>query len=319
MLKNRWRLIRRAKMAELPDLQGRHFLVTGCAQGSLGYATALQLLTHGAVVAITVRCNCNAIADALRQQLPACFHKNIYAFNLDLSQYASVETFVGGYKATGLALDVLINNAGIHLDLMSKWASPQRSADGFEIQWRVNYLGTAHLTWRLLPLLQVSAAQSGDSRVVSVVSQLYKRGLNSEFENPQRPYNSWNAYGQSKLALVHLTDSIDQHYAECGVTSYCLHPGAVYTNVAGKGLANSGVVELVRNAMAPLEKLLLKSPAQGAQTQLFCATAPKERLVSGKYYCDRRQVPISPQMRDSLVAEQLWFNLQRWVEEYTAA
>ncbi|MFT6578584.1 MAG: NAD(P)-dependent dehydrogenase (short-subunit alcohol dehydrogenase family) [Zhongshania sp.] len=302
-----------AKMAEISCLQGRHFLVTGCAEGSLGFATALQLLEQGAVVSVTVRKNSAAIAETLRQQLDRRYHHNIHAFDLDLLLYDSVEAFVQVYKETGLALDVLINNAGIHLDLMSRWDSPQLSADGFEIQWRVNYLGTAHLTYRLLPLLQASAITSGDSRVVNVVSQLHSKGLNSEFFNPQRPYNSWNAYGQSKLALVHFTRSIDTHFSKDGVTSYCLHPGAVYTNVAGKGLADTGVIEKMRKALAPVEKLFLKTPKQGAQTQIHCATAAKDVLMSGKYYRNAQIAVASTEADDSDVAERLWLNLQSWI------
>ncbi len=303
---------------ELVDLLGRHFIVTGCAEGSLGYATALLLLQRGAVVSATVRSNSKAIVAALCQQLDDRFHHNIHGFDLDLSEISSVENFVRAYEATGLALDVLINNAGIHLDLMSKWTSPQRSADGFEIQWRVNYLGTAHLTLRLLPLLMASAKNSGDSRVVNVVSQLHNRGLNSEFTNPQRPYNSWNAYGQSKLALVHLTRSIDSRYSQFGISSYCLHPGAVYTNVAGKGLANTGIIEKVRNALAPIEKLFLKTPAQGAQTQIHCATAAKESLVSGGYYRNSKVVAASGEAGDAEVAEDLWVKLERWLAQSEA-
>ncbi len=303
---------------ELVDLLGRHFIVTGCAEGSLGYATALLLLQRGAVVSATVRSNSNAIVAALCQQLDDRFHHNIHGFDLDLSEISSVENFVCAYEATGLALDVLINNAGIHLDLMSKWTSPQRSADGFEIQWRVNYLGTAHLTLRLLPLLVASAKNSGDSRVVNVVSQLHNRGLNSEFTNPQRPYNSWNAYGQSKLALVHLTRSIDSHFSQFGISSYCLHPGAVYTNVAGKGLANTGMIEKVRNILAPLEKLFLKTPRQGAQTQIHCATAAKETLMPGSYYRDMRVAAASSEAEDAATAEALWSELQTWVDQIQA-
>ncbi|WP_158601575.1 SDR family NAD(P)-dependent oxidoreductase [Zhongshania marina] len=302
-----------AKMAEVVSLQGRHFIVTGCAEGSLGFATALQLLGQGAVVSVTVRSNSGSIAEALCRQLDRRYHQNIHAFDLDLSHYDSVEAFVKAYTETGLALDVLINNAGIHLDLMSRWTSPQLSADGCEIQWRVNYLGTAHLTLCLLPLLQDSAAVSGDSRVVNVVSQLHSKGLNSEFFRHQRPYNSWNAYGQSKLALVHFTCSIDVHFSEHGITSYCLHPGAVYTNVAGKGLANTGMIEKVRNALAPLEKFLMKTPAQGAQTQIHCATAAKDVLSSGKYYSNIQVAAASSEADDSDVAEKLWLDLQNWL------
>ena len=313
------RFTRGAEMREAVDLHGRYFIVTGCAKGSLGFATALQLLAQGAVVSVTVRSNSRSIAAALCEQLDARHHLNIHAFDLDLSEFHSVEHFVGAYKKSGLALDVLINNAGVHLDLMSRWTSPQVSADGFEIQWRINYLGAAHLTYRLLPLLQTSAAISGDSRVVNVVSQLHSRGLNDEFVHPQRPYNSWNAYGQSKLAMMHLTRSIDAHFSKVGISSYCLHPGAVYTNVAGKGLADTGMIEKVRNALAPIEKLFMKTPKQGAQTQIYCATALKKSLVSGEYYRNAKLATASAEANNPEIAEDLWLKLQRWLAQHEMA
>lgn len=308
-----------SKMAAIENLQGRHFIVTGCAEGSLGFATALQLLQQGAVVSVTVRKNSQAIADALRLQLDDSLQQNVHAFDLDISQFNSVEAFVQTYTDKGLGLDVLINNAGIHLDLMSQWSEPKRSDDGFEIQWRVNYLGTAHLTYRLLPLLQNSATKSGDSRVVNVVSQLYSKGLNSEFFSPQRSYNSWHAYGQSKLALVHLTKTITQHFSKEGISSYCLHPGAVYTNVAGKGLAGTGMVVKIRNALAPIEKFFLKTPKQGAQTQIHCATAPLNILDAGSYYNNLQLVATNNDTQDGAVSEKLWLELQDWVNGNTAA
>ena len=51
--------------------------------------------------------------------------------NLDLSNAASVEAFSLWYREHyGERLDCLINNAGIHLDLMSQWKEPKLSADG---------------------------------------------------------------------------------------------------------------------------------------------------------------------------------------------
>ena len=303
-------IITRSKMAEKKELTGRYFLVTGCAEHSLGFATAKQLLSQGGKVTITVRQNSQQIVCALKDQLPSECHEHLCGFEVDLANRDSVNNFTYNYRQSGWALDVLINNAGIHLDLMSKWTEPQCSEDGHEIQWRVNYLGTTHLTHCLLPLLKASAQRSGDSRVINVVSHLHNKGLNSEFFQSQRPYNSWNAYGQSKLALVHFTRSIDKHFASDGITSYCLHPGAVYTNVAAKGLANTGWIETLRNLLSPIEKLFLKTAKEGAQTQIHCATDDKQDLKSGGYYRNLQLAIASSEADDSEMAEQLWEELQ---------
>ena len=147
------------------------------------------------------------------------------------------------YRGNRPRLDVLVNNAGIHLDLLSQWKEPRLTKDHVETHWRTNYLGTSHLTHELLPLLCSSASETGDARVVNVVSMLHDRGSNSEFFSPVKPYNSWEAYGQSKLGLVHFTHELDRRFAAKGLKSYCLHPGSVYTNVATKGLAGNPLID----------------------------------------------------------------------------
>ncbi len=304
MLKKiRQRLVK-APFTEQQNITGKHFIVTGCAEGSLGFATAKILLEWGGTVTVTKRSNSRSIITALKEQLPLNTHSSIYSHDLDISNSQSIQQFVAWYKTEVKTLDVLINNAGIHLDLLSKWKEPKLSDDGVEIQWRTNYLGTTELTHQLLPLLQQQAKDVGDARVVNVVSMLHDKGSNSEFFTPSKPYNSWEAYGLSKLGLVHFTKEIERRFGNTGLHAYCLHPGSVYTNVAGKGLAGNPVIETLRNLMAPIERFSLKTPEEGAQTQVMCATAPE--LKGGEYYRNCRTAPSSDDSHDEDIAKQLW-------------
>lgn len=294
----------KAQFAQPENLQGRHILVTGCSLNSLGYTTALELLRWGATVTITARSNLNTITRALKSELPADRHGNIHSHELDLADSNSTDAFASWYRQEQKALDVLINNAGIHLDLMSKWKSPKLSPDGEEIQWRTNYLGTVHLTRLLLPLLLESAEKTGDARVVNVVSMLHSKGANSEFFNPSRPYNSWHAYGQSKLGLIHFSNELQRRYSDKGLTAYSLHPGAVYTNVANKGLEGHKIIGVIRNIFAPFERFFMLTPQEGAQTSLLCATS--KNAVGGKYYRNCRIATPSTEVNDSDMANSLW-------------
>src|SRR3546814_7606327 len=76
------------------------------------------------------------------------------------------------------------------------------------------------LTNALLPLLLRSAAQTCDARIVNVVSMLHTRGRNEFLFTPITPYNSWVAYGTSKLALVHATFELQRHHAAAGLQAY---------------------------------------------------------------------------------------------------
>ncbi len=304
-----------APQATAVDLQGKIAIVTGTAAGSIGYETAKTLARWGATVVITSRTRPESLAQGMREELqreglPAA----IDAHPLDLAQAASVTQFVAWYRDRhGERLDMLVNNAGIHLDLLSQWKSPHLTADGHELHWRTNYLGSMHLTHLLLPLLQESGRSTGDARIVNVVSQLHEKGRNENLFGPAAPYNSWVAYGTSKLALVHACKEIQRRHAHGDhVQAYCLHPGAVFTNIADKGLSGNPALESVRRAMAPIERFFLLTPEEGAQTQIHCATAP--RLEGGHYYVKCRTAESSPASHDSAVARQLWDSTASWVE-----
>lgn len=306
----------RAAQAQRVDLRGRKMIVTGAARGSIGYETARILASWGATVIVTSRSQVNALTADLRETLSGVPNLGeIDGHALDLCDTDSVNTFVEWYrKQHGEQLDVLINNAGVHLDLLSQWKVPHETVDGHEIHWRTNYLGTMQLTMRLLPLLQNASAQIGGARIVNVVSMLHSKGRNAWLFDPQEHYNSWAAYGTSKLALVHATFELQRRYAESSnVQAYCLHPGAVYTNIAAKGLAGNPLLEAIRNFFAPIEAFFLLTPEEGAQTQIHCATSPEAR--GGLYYRECQPAVASKDSADAEVSARLWQQTQAWITE----
>lgn len=283
------------------DVTGRRVIVTGTSEGSLGYETAKALAAWGADVVVTRRGGAEAIAS----QLAAASGGRVQGRDLDLGSTASVCDFVAWYEREhGTHLDVLINNAGIHLDLMSDWKEPRLSPDGFELQWRTNYLGPFQLTLGLLPALRATAAAKGDARVVNVASQLHTKATNADLFTPHTPYNSWVAYGASKLAMVHMAFELERRFGAEGLHGYALHPGSVYTNVADTGLRGHAALARVRGWLAPLERWLLLTPSEGAQTSLHCATQPA--LAGGRYYTACAPGRVSPEADDTAVAVRLW-------------
>lgn len=309
------RLLVSAPKATRVDLRGKTAIVTGTAIGSIGYETAKTLARWGARVVVTSRSNPERLAQNLREVLAGeGVAASISAHALDLAQAHSVAQFVDWYRsAQGDQLDLLINNAGIHLDLLSQWKAPHLSDDGYELHWRTNYLGTMHLTHLLLPLLRQAGHRTGDARIINVVSQLHSKGLNADLFGPSASYNSWVAYGTSKLALVHACKEIQRRHAQDDhLQAYCLHPGAVYTNIADKGLSGNPVLESIRRAMAPIERFFLLTPEEGAQTQIHCATAPG--LEGGHYYVKCSRAESSPASDDSAVAQRLWDQTSAWVQ-----
>ncbi|MGI9289522.1 MAG: SDR family NAD(P)-dependent oxidoreductase [Pseudomonadales bacterium] len=303
--------------AKETNLNGKHVVVTGVGPGSLGYETAKTLARWGAVVTVTTRRNTVAAVETLTAELA---RENVTAqingHELDLCDASSVNQFTHWYlKNYGAQLDILVNNAGIHLDLLSRWKEPKLSDDGHEIQWRTNYLGTAHLTHNLLPLLQETGDKHGDARIVNVVSQIHSRGSNEALFDPNTPYESWKFYGLSKLAMIHFSHQLNRRFAEKHkVQSYCLHPGSAsgtYTDVATKGFAGRPIIGLLRKLGAPLERLFMSTAEEGAQTQIHCATSPQAK--GGYYYFNCEISEASADSNDENAAERLWQETSGWV------
>jgi NAD(P)-dependent dehydrogenase (short-subunit alcohol dehydrogenase family) len=283
------------------DLTGRVVVVTGAGPGSLGLATARTLADWGAEVIVSTRTDPVA---------GLAWHP------LDLADRESVQAFADWLlDRHGGRLDALVNNAGVHLDLRSRWTQPQL-VDGHEIHWRTNYLGTAQLTRLLLPPLLARAAEAGDARVVHVVSKLHARGSNAAMFAGVTPYDSWAAYGTSKLALVHHAAELYRRHGEPGLRAMSLHPGSVSTRIADRGLETSPLLGRLRSLARPLERRVLLTPEQGAHTTLHCVADP-----GAEHGYFRRCAPAEPSADalDVVASRRLWDQTERWIDAGTTS
>lgn len=311
------KLFSKPPYAPYVNLTGKKIIVTGASPGSIGFTTAKTFLLWGATVIITTRSKPEEAAKILRTQT-GITSDTLYSYALDLTQADSVIRFATWYKKNhGPQLDVLINNAGIHLDLLSQWKEPKLTPDEFEIHWRTNYLGTAHLNYLLLPLLIKTGEKNGDTRIINVASHLHCKGSNSQIFEQTKPYSSWAAYGLSKLALIHNAFEIQRRYGKSNhLQGYALHPGSIATNISDKGLEGTGVIQKIRRLLAPLEAKLLLTPEQGAQTQIYCATQPN--LPGGIYYERCQVATASSDTNDTVTAAKLWAETEKWIKDLEA-
>lgn len=154
--------------------------------------------------------------------------------------------------------------------------------DGFERQFAVNYLAHFTLTAMLLPTLRNSSTAAFNSRTIWVTSAAH-RGPESELNLDDigilDHYERWAAYGQSKTAMIWASNYIDRTYGAQGVHSLAVHPGGIFTNL-GQYLTEE---EIQGFAATSETKKVIKTPAQGAATQVWAATAPIWEGKGGKY------------------------------------
>ncbi|MXW63509.1 MAG: SDR family NAD(P)-dependent oxidoreductase [Bacteroidetes bacterium SB0662_bin_6] len=307
-------LFTRKPIAEHVDMSGKYVIVTGATPGSIGYEVAKTLAGWGARVVATGLKNIVSLREALRRDMhdgSQC-PSDIEAGPLDLSDSASVADFAAWYREySGGRLDVLVNNAGILLNVIFRWRKPKFSADGFEMHWRTNYLGAFHLTRLLLPMLLESGRRTGDARVINVSSHHHDKGKNDRpFRNTGR-LDSWTAYGQSKLALIQHSFELQRRYrADYNLRSVALHPGSVCTNMTLGWLNKTPWLRTMKPLVMPLGSLVLLTPAQAAQAVIHCATGP---VPEDSYYYERfHPVEPAPDARDAAAAQRLWEESERW-------
>ncbi len=287
----------------MPDLSGRHAVVTGANSG-LGYCTARELARHGARVVLACRSETRG-AEALERLTAEVPSADAAVWRLDLGDLGSVREFAERHdREHGGRLDLLVNNAGV-------MALPhRRTVDGFETQFGVNHLGHFALTGLLLPQL----LRTPGARVVTVSSMLHllanvdMRDLNSE-----RRYRRWLVYGRSKTANLLFTHELARRVAAAGadVVAAAAHPGYASTNLQAAGPRMEGR-KAAETVMALGNRLVAQPAEAGALPTLYAATAPGVRPDSftGPRLLNWRGAP-APSLRakwtfDDRAAARLW-------------
>jgi NAD(P)-dependent dehydrogenase (short-subunit alcohol dehydrogenase family) len=246
------------------DLAGKTAIVTGGYSG-LGLETVRALADAGVRVIVPAR-----RVDAAQQALDGIAEAEVRG--ADLSDLDSVAAFTESVRHDGQPIDLVLNVAGI-------MATPfGHTAQGFESQFGTNHLGHFALVGGVADLL------SDHARVIS-----YSSG--GHFRSPVRfddidfattPYDPWVAYGQSKTANALFAVGLARRGAERGILAFSVHPGGIMTelqrHVPREELLSRGWID---EDGTPNPRF--KTPAEGASTGLWAATATELIERSGAY------------------------------------
>lgn len=276
------------------ELKGKVCIVTG-ANAGIGRVTARELAASGAQVVLACRSEekGRAAVEAIKEETGS---ENIEFLQLDLSDLASVVRASEEFLSRDIALDLLVNNAGLA-------GSRGQTKQGFEIQFGVNHLGPFLFTQRLLPALE----KAGTARIVNVASRGHLRASGIDFDVLQRSTKSiagFKEYCVSKLANVLFSMELAKRLPK-GITTYSLHPGVIKS-------------EIWRRIPWPIRPLVTRNMLtveEGAKTSLHCATNAEIANHSGRYYADCKESPTNKVATEKLALE-LWNRSEEWCQDY---
>jgi NAD(P)-dependent dehydrogenase (short-subunit alcohol dehydrogenase family) len=107
------------------------------------------------------------------------------------------------------------------------------------------------------------------------------------------------AYARSKLANILFVRALARRLAAGAVTVNALHPGLVNSHLFHDHAA-------LRVLLSTFGRPFMLTPAVGARTSIYLATAPQVEGMSGGYYARCRRVPSSAAAQSDADAERLW-------------
>jgi NAD(P)-dependent dehydrogenase (short-subunit alcohol dehydrogenase family) len=165
---------------------------------------------------------------------------------LDVADEASVHRATATLTSQITSLDVLINNAGIAVD-MTKPPSEVQMKD-MKAVFEVNLFGPVRVTQAFLPLLKAA----NQARIVMMSSGV---GSLTLITDPTSIYSTVNLldYTSSKVALNAVMVSFAKELAPLGIKVNAVEPGHVRTDLNG----NSGVLTPEEGAATAIKMALL--------------------------------------------------------------
>jgi NAD(P)-dependent dehydrogenase (short-subunit alcohol dehydrogenase family) len=220
----------------------RQALVTGANKG-IGLAIARGLANAGMSVWIGAR-------DQVRGELAVAKLReeghDVNFLELDVADEVSVLNAAQTLGSKINALDVLVNNAGIAVD-MTVPPSQIRMED-MKAVFEVNLFGPVRVTQAFLPLLKAA----NQARIVMMGSGV---GSLTLITDPTSIYSTVNLldYTSSKVALSAVTVSFAKELEPFGIKVNVVEPGHVRTDLNG----NSGLLTPDEGAVTAIKAALL--------------------------------------------------------------
>ena len=280
---------RMQQKVSITSMEGKICVISGTTSG-VGYQAAFRLAKAGAKIVMMVRDKAKAekVSDEIKtiSGIPADY------FLADFTDLSQVKKATLEILAKYPKIDVLINNAGVHM------TTRQLTVDGYETAFAVNHLASFLVTSLLLKRM----VESAPSRIIQVNSEGHRfNGLKMDdlhWEN--RKYNGYGGYGASKTAQLMTVWELNDLLKDKGVTINAMHPGAVKSNIGH----NNGVLYNLFSKL--IIQPTLKSPEISGEAIYYLASSPEMEGVSGKFYNLTNEEIPAKHARDREVGKQIF-------------
>jgi len=277
-------------LEDLPSLKGKVVIVTGSSRG-IGFASLQHLLRLGAKVYMAApdRDHTKEALERVEREGREPGLGEVIWHELDLKDPRTAKASAQSFMEKENRLDILINNAALISDL----GKPLRNEDGVQDNMAINYLGPFVFTRTLLPLLESTAANGDDVRIVNVGSSGHadvtfldygsKEAWNHTFSWTSLP--TMSRYKYSKLAVHLWTNNLAKRLTaeNSKVMVLLAHPGAILSDGAIRNLKTLPFppfwIWLLGKKMYPQE--------EGAFTSVFaaCISRDNPEISHGAYIC----------------------------------
>ncbi len=248
----------------MKSLKNKVAAVTGAGSG-IGQALAINLAKEGCHLALS-DVNAKGLKETL--QMLKGHSINVTHQTLDVSDKDAVFAWADKVVEEHGSVNMIFNNAGVALS----GTVDSLSIEDYKWIMDINFWGVIYGTKAFLPYLE----QSGEGHIINISSVF---GLTSQ------PLMS--GYNASKFAVRGFTESLRQDLELTGsnVTTTCIHPGGIKTNIA-KSARMSKSVEAVTgikqaNASTSFEKFFIHTPDRAAKTILKGVKENARRVLIG--------------------------------------
>lgn len=204
-------------------LTGRIALVTGASRG-IGRAVAKRFAREGATVIAVARTKPELLT--LDDEIKELTGNNAVLVDEDLTDFETIDRIGAALFERYKKLDILVGAAGTLGQLSPTTHVPPNI---WEQVMALN--ATAH--WRTLRAVDPLLRQSEAGRVIFITCS-----------QGSLPAPFWSAYGASKAALEHMTQSYAQEMLESSVRANLIDPGPVRTKLRMKAFPGEDETKL---------------------------------------------------------------------------